>query len=209
MKKKKRTQEQIEARRIYMVEYRKKNKDKLKIYSAEYHKKNKEAKRIYDAERKKNRTPEQKEAFRIRNNEQKRKSRAKFKTPYWVVYILPKENYVGMTQNFNDRLIGHKSVGRDITDARILHEIETEEMARRQENLYHNIGFEGGKGLRYIRKGRSGYEVRVRVKSEGLDLRASSLTLEEAHQCRYEFYNRDNNINYDKTLNKFEIDRLC
>jgi hypothetical protein len=165
----------------------------------------KEARRIYY----KNLPAEQKEARRIRNTELRRESRARLKTPYWVVYILPKANYVGITQNFNCRLIDHKSVGRDTTGVRILHEIETEEMARRQENLYHNIGFEGGKGLRFIRKGKSGYEVRVRVKSEGVDLKAYNLTLEEAYQCRYEFYNRDNNISYDKTLNKFEVDRLC
>ena len=178
MKIKKLTPEQrSESKRIYNAEYRKKNKDKIKINNAEYYEKNKEAR--------------------------KKQHQSKIKDHY-MVYILPKANYVGITRNFEHRLIDHKSLGRDVTDARILHEIENEEDARRMEDMYHAINFEGGNGRRGITENKSKNHYRVRVKDDGQLLQADTKTLEDAYQCRTEFYNQDK----DLWKPRYEVDRL-
>jgi hypothetical protein len=179
--KKKLTQEQREARRIYDAEYRKRNKEAISLKKAKYYAKNKEKFILYE----------------------KKRYQSKIKD-YWSVYILPKANYVGITRNIDTRMIKHKSVGRDTSDYRILHEIYNEEDARRMEDMYHRINFEGGNGRRDIRDRKSKGYYEVMVKDGNQTLYASTKTLEDAYQCRTEFYNQDKNL----WAPKFEIDRL-
>jgi hypothetical protein len=162
----------------------------IRIRNAEYYQKNKEARRIRNAE------------YYEKNKEVVKKQYQSKTKDYWSVYILPKANYVGITRNIYKRMSTHKALGRDITDYRILHEIENEEDARRQEDLYHRIGFEGGNGRRGINKNKNVFE--VRVKDDNQTLYAITETLEDAYQCRTEFYNQDKNL----WTPKFEIDRL-
>lgn len=158
-------------------------KEAVRIYNAKYYQKNKEK----------------------MNLQIKKQYQSKIKD-YWSVYILPKENYVGITRNIDTRMIQHKWLGRDTSDYRILHEIGNEEDAKRQEDLYHRIGFEGGNGRRGIQdktSSRGYYE--VVVKDDDQTLYAYTKSLEDAYQCRTEFYNQDKNL----WTPKFEIDRLC
>ena len=155
---------------------------------------------------KKKRTPEQIEAKRIYDakrykeiNKQKYQDKVK---DYWSVYILPKANYVGITRNIDSRMVKHRVDGRDTSDYRILHEIDNEEDARRQEDLYHRIGFEGGNGRRDITEVKGVY--RVGVKCDDTMIYDYTETLEDAYQCRTERYNPHK----DLWVPKFEIDRL-
>jgi hypothetical protein len=152
-----------------------------------------EAKRIYNAE------------YYEKNKEVIKKQHQSKTKDYWSVYILPKENYVGITRNFDARISKHKSLGRDITGYRILHEIENEEDARRMEDMYHRINFEGGNGRRGIldKTSSKGY-YEVIVKDDDQTLYATTKTLEDAYQCRTEFYGQDKNL----WKPRYEVDRL-
>ena len=66
------------------------------------------------------------------------------KNGWFVVYCLPKENYVGYTGEFYKRLIGHKNAAkRNVEGAYILGEYRTREEAMAVENSYHAKGFKG------------------------------------------------------------------
>ena len=61
-----------------------------------------------------------------------------------VVYLLVKENYVGITECISKRLQRHHYHNkRDITDYIILREFETREGALAYEKQLHNLGFNG------------------------------------------------------------------
>jgi hypothetical protein len=203
-------EEQREAKRIYQAEYR-------KNLSEEEKEKRRYQKRIYDRkyrmENKRIITPEERELKRLYNKEYSKKNkevksvynkkyRESKSTDYWVVYLLPKANYVGVSRNYESRLLKHKSYGRDISEARILHEIYNEEDARRQEDLYHRLGFSGGNGRRGIYPSKGSYE--TRINHNGIVLNAYTKSLEDAFECRTQFYNQDK----DLWAPKFEIDRL-
>ncbi len=101
-----------------------KNKEKLNAYSKEYHDKNRddilERKRAYDKQK---------------NIDNKHKP---------TVYLLVKENYVGTTENLENRLSCHKKdSGRDISKVEILGEFETRQEALDLEKKLHNEGYEG------------------------------------------------------------------
>lgn len=70
----------------------------------------------------------------------------KYKDKY-IVYYLPKENYIGMTFNYRRRLNSHKNKGnKNIKDARVLFYSKSEKAAHFVESLLHLLGF---KGFRY------------------------------------------------------------
>lgn len=59
------------------------------------------------------------------------------------VYILPKENYAGVTCNTYNRKANHKSVGRYVDDMRVIYSTTSREDALELEDLLHDIGYEG------------------------------------------------------------------
>ena len=61
----------------------------------------------------------------------------------YTVYLLPKENYVGQTNNLAYRLIGHRGVGRDTTDAEVIGKYKTRREALDVEKEYHDKGYKG------------------------------------------------------------------
>ena len=65
----------------------------------------------------------------------------------YTVYLLPKENYVGVTSSLTYRLRHHKSNGKDVSDAKILGKYHTKDEARRIEDGFHNNGFKGAYGF--------------------------------------------------------------
>lgn len=138
------------------------------------------------------------DAKRYKANKEKRDAqiKANYKShepPYYVIYLLPKNGYVGVTKNPKKRIRNHKALGRDITDWRVLHRIEDREMAYRQEDFYHNIGFEGGSGRRNIIKIKNDY-YQVKVKDGDYNLYAHVKSMEDAYECRKQFYNKDLNL---------------
>tara|TARA_R110002153_G_scaffold21076_1_gene70836 strand:- start:212 stop:520 length:309 start_codon:yes stop_codon:yes gene_type:complete len=62
----------------------------------------------------------------------------------YTVYLLPKENYVGMTTNLTFRLYDHtKKHNRNVEDVKILGKYKTRKQARAIEDSYHNKGYLG------------------------------------------------------------------
>lgn len=62
----------------------------------------------------------------------------------YTIYLLPKENYVGMTSNLHQRLEHHKGAhNRDVTGVEILGKYKTKKMARYVEASYHDDGYDG------------------------------------------------------------------
>tara|TARA_B110000977_G_scaffold173293_1_gene226355 strand:- start:164 stop:625 length:462 start_codon:yes stop_codon:yes gene_type:complete len=67
----------------------------------------------------------------------------------YTVYLLSKENYVGMTTNLYMRLARHKSEhSRDVSDVKILGKYNTRDEARAVEDRYHDNGFKGAYGFK-------------------------------------------------------------
>jgi len=65
------------------------------------------------------------------------------KDGYHSVYLLPKHNYVGITENLYIRMSHHRSLGRDTTGYRILETFQDRELGLELEELLHDIGYEG------------------------------------------------------------------
>lgn len=64
------------------------------------------------------------------------------KNGYHNVYLLPKDNYVGCTENLKERMYYHKSIGRD-TNYKILFQSLDRDEALQMEAQYHEQGYEG------------------------------------------------------------------
>jgi len=64
----------------------------------------------------------------------------------YIVYYLPKERYVGMTQNYRKRMYKHKIRGRNTRGSRILLITGSSKLAHLLETLLHLVGY---KGFRY------------------------------------------------------------
>ena len=75
--------------------------------------------------------------------EYKNKYRSNKAEGYYSVYLLPKEHYVGQTDNTWKRMCEHRHVGNDTTDYQILHKCTTREEALRLERSYHEKGYKG------------------------------------------------------------------
>ena len=112
-----------------MKEYQKKwyqdNKEKQKEYDQEYYNDNKEEVAA-----------------------QQKLSKDSHKDGLYTVYLLPKENYVGMTTNLHIRIRDHRTKhNRDTTDVQIIGKYHTKDEAVRIEASYHNEGFKGAWGF--------------------------------------------------------------
>jgi len=63
---------------------------------------------------------------------------------YYMVYYLPKEHYIGITNQPKQRMGDHKCHhGRDTTGWRVMFCSESKYEARLVENRYHDLGFNG------------------------------------------------------------------
>ncbi len=71
----------------------------------------------------------------------------KHRLPYYIVYLLPKHNYVCITNNPYYRMKNHQSHHtRDISGWIELHRLNTKEEALAKEAEYHSQGYNGGVG---------------------------------------------------------------
>tara|TARA_R110000782_G_C14587258_1_gene389335 strand:+ start:100 stop:498 length:399 start_codon:yes stop_codon:yes gene_type:complete len=82
--------------------------------------------------------------------ENKKKIDVKNKTWYddkkdglYTVYYLVNENYVGQTHNLYQRLICHKSKGRDVYNIEVIGKYKTRKEAKTVEAEYHSKGYLG------------------------------------------------------------------
>lgn len=64
----------------------------------------------------------------------------------FLVYYLPKENYIGMTKSYEKRMRKHRANGKDISRSFILISTKREKLAHLLETILHMFGF---KGFRY------------------------------------------------------------
>tara|TARA_R110002124_G_C8512896_1_gene475409 strand:+ start:50 stop:418 length:369 start_codon:yes stop_codon:yes gene_type:complete len=86
-------------------------------------------------------------AYREANNErinaQRKDYRDNVNDGLYTVYFLPKENYVGMTTNLNNRIASHKCNGRYTSEVEIFGKYVTKREALDIETELHDVGFEG------------------------------------------------------------------
>ena len=59
------------------------------------------------------------------------------------VYLIPKDNYVGTSEQLKMRLAGHRYYGRDTTGWRILYSTKNRDEALELESLLHDLGYNG------------------------------------------------------------------
>ena len=151
-------------RKEYLKKYNADNKEKIAARAKAYYKANKDkitltAKAWKEAN--KDKVAAQKKAWKKRNKEQwaayQKAYQESRKDGFYTVYLLSKENYVGMTTQMQFRLNGHKSLGRDVSEVQILGKYETREEARALEDSYHKKGYLGAYGNTDIIK-KAGYE---------------------------------------------------
>ena len=150
------TEEEKEKARMYAKKYYLANKEKIANYQKEFNAKNAERiaarrkeyhKTYYASEESQAKKKAQQKIYR-RNNREHRAAvskayRESFQDGLFTVYILPKENYVGQTDCYPLRIKNHKSLGRDITDAKVLGSYKTREEALAVEASYHAKGYKG------------------------------------------------------------------
>jgi hypothetical protein len=150
------TEEEKEKARMYAKKYYLANKEKIAAYQKEFNAKN--AERIAARSKEYHKTYLRNEESQSKNKAQQkiyrrntREHRAvitkayreSFQDGLFTVYILPKENYVGQTDCYPLRIKNHKSLGKDITDAKVLGKYKTREEALAIEASYHAKGYNG------------------------------------------------------------------
>jgi hypothetical protein len=79
-----------------------------------------------------------------------KKRHNRLRLSYWIVYLLPQHNYVGMTNNPVRRMYNHKNLGRDTSGWVELHRFNTWREARRCEDSYHKQGYMGMKSKKQV-----------------------------------------------------------
>jgi len=77
-----------------------------------------------------------------------KKQLKKYTLDYWVVYLLPKENYIGVTNNIYYRMANHKTSGKNTSNYKILHKYKLKDKALIKEEEYHNNGYDGRYGYK-------------------------------------------------------------
>jgi len=106
-----------EEKKEYMKAYREANKEKTKAYN---------------------------KAWNLANKEKKKAKWNSYKDGLFTVYLLPRENYVGMTNNLYYRLSTHKCKHkRNIEGAKVLGKYKTKKEALYIEAMYHDNGYNG------------------------------------------------------------------
>lgn len=90
--------------------------------------------------------------FQLKNNyKNKRGEKIQYSLQYqyklkdgaYSVYLLPYENYVGVTDNITVRKSGHKHLGRKIQGFRVLAQFSTRKEALNLEKFFHELGYLG------------------------------------------------------------------
>ena len=61
------------------------------------------------------------------------------KIDHYIVYYLPEEHYVGITNHPKDRMSNHRRGGKNINGWRVLYATECRTDARHHENLFHSV----------------------------------------------------------------------
>jgi len=118
-------EERKEISRLRSKAWRLANKEKAADYQREYIAKN--AEKVYE-----------------KQSKYGKKYRESRKDGVFSVYLLPEENYVGMTTCFHRRLINHKNTqNRNTEGAYILSKHETKREAVEVEASYHAKGYLG------------------------------------------------------------------
>jgi len=86
-----------------------------------------------------------KDCYYIKTQENKRKRmRVDFETNGYVIYYLPEENYIGMTNNLQRRLWHHSSKGRIVEGFEVVMDgFKSPIMCHHYENLLHLMGYNG------------------------------------------------------------------
>jgi len=93
--------------------------------------------------------PEFRKKFKIYGS----KWQESIKDGYYYVYLLPKENYVGCTDNVYMRMSNHRVKNRDTSDYIILGRFKDRDEALRLETSYHDKGYAGKHPLNvYVRE---------------------------------------------------------
>lgn len=69
--------------------------------------------------------------------------RQQYHTHIHVIYLLPKENYIGATACINKRISSHKRTGKDTTGWLIMHQTNCLDTASNIEDRYHEHGYNG------------------------------------------------------------------
>ena len=118
----------------YQKAYYQANKKKLLENASNYSKKNKDKLTDYYSDR------YSKKRESIRKQESKSRAKKKHKP---VVYLIVKENYVGITELLDERLRSHKRYNKDISEVIILCECETRKEALEIEAALHKEGYAG------------------------------------------------------------------
>jgi len=129
------------ANKEKVKEYRDANKEKNKAYSKAYYQVNKDKSKAYREANK-----EKIKAYYKYNKEEKKAYSQVYRKSIKhkpLVYLLPKENYVGTTECISYRISQHKNVGRNTEKYKILKRFENREDALVLERKMHNIGFSG------------------------------------------------------------------
>tara|TARA_R110000787_G_scaffold94579_1_gene197326 strand:+ start:814 stop:1281 length:468 start_codon:yes stop_codon:yes gene_type:complete len=151
-------------RREYYKKYREANKEKLAAQAKAYYKANKEKiapKMKAWQEANKDKVAAHSKAWKERNKEKNaaylKAYQESKKNGFYIVYLLPKHNYVGMSSGLVYRLRNHKSLGRDVSDVQILGKYKTKQEARAIEDSYHKKGYLGAYGNAGITK-KAGYD---------------------------------------------------
>lgn len=122
-----------EEKKVYMKEWRAKNKDKISIHNKKYRDKHKEKQSNYIKQ------------WVNENPNYHREYRESVKDGYHRVYLLKDYNYVGCTGLPLYRRFNHHKYefGRDCTNYEILFKSTDRDEALRVEAQYHDMGYEG------------------------------------------------------------------
>jgi len=120
-----------------------------KEYDKQYYQANKERKKANDKQYHLN-NPEYQQQWYLNNKKHKQEYEIEYHKlltlPYYIIYLLPDYNYVGITNNPTYRMRLHKSQRNRNTDNWIeLARYENKEEALAHEARLHDTGYEGGK----------------------------------------------------------------
>ena len=133
-------EEKRESARLAAKKYYAANKEKVRADSKAWRLANKEKAADYQREY----VAKNAEKLAVRAKEYGENYRESKKDGFFSVYLLPEENYVGMTTCFHRRLHSHKSENKRNTEgAYILSKHETKKEAVEVEASYHAKGYLG------------------------------------------------------------------
>ena len=82
----------------------------------------------------------------LKSNKRRRDVRKSHKDGYTRVYLLPNENYAGISDNLKYRLCRHKSQGKDVSKVRIVFRSKNRILAHLVETILHLFGWNGYQG---------------------------------------------------------------